>query len=177
MERKDRVTDWTIGVFFISLVAYSELLGSKTPSIWRVYLLIILLCFVIRLFFNSCLAYAYLKKWRYLLDLIEKYWMSGEVTLEFVKKEIESLHHIPRATEKRTYFVNAQLKAGFFLLFLFPLILLSYEVYLDPQVQVVLPFSILVGYFIYEVTIFLAYDRIQIRKDSKTGASSSKATV
>ena len=159
MERKDRITDWSIGIFFASLVAYVELLREQAPSIWRIYLIVGVLCFVDRLFFNSCLAYAYLKKWRYLLDLIEKYWKQDSVTLEFMKKEIERYHYTPRTTETRTYFIKSQLEAGFLLLFLFSFFLLSFEICFRIQDlnELIIPLLILIGYFAYETIVFIKH--------------------
>jgi len=155
MERKDRVTDWAIGIFFVSLVAYAELLREQVPPIWRIYLIVGLLCFIMRLFINSCLAYSYLKKWRYLLDFIEKYWMNNE-TLESVTSAIDEYHYTPRTTEKRIYFVKHQLVGGFVLLFLFPFALLLFEIYPNPlDWNIAIPVSFLVVYFVYESVIFI----------------------
>ena len=166
MERKDRVTDWAIGVFFIGLVAYVELLREQVPAIWRVYLVVGLLSFIMRMFCNSCLAYAYLKKWRYLLDLIEKHWMNKSQPLDFVKEEIEKFHHAPRTTEKRTYFVKNQLLAGFLLLFLFSFFLLFFEVYSNPlDSSFVIPISFLVAYYIYESVMFLRHKALSTPDD------------
>jgi len=151
------VLDWAIGIFFLALVAYVELLRYQLPSIWRVYLIVGLLCFIIRLFSNSCLAYAYLKKWRYLLDLIEKHWMYRESSLDFVKKEIGKYHYTPRTTEGNTYFIKHQLIGGFSLLFLAPFFLLFFELYSNPpqDLNIALPISFLVGYYTYEAVIFV----------------------
>jgi len=156
MERKDRVLDWSIGIFFVALVAYVELLRYQLPSLWRIYLLVGLLCFMVRLFLGSCFAYAYLKKWRYLLDLIEKHWMTNEVSLDFVKNEIKRYHYTPRTTEGRTYFIRHQLVGGFILLFLFPFFLLLFEIYSNVQdLNLIAPISFLVGYYAYESVIFV----------------------
>jgi hypothetical protein len=167
MERKDRVTDWAIGVFFIALVAYVQLLREQVPSVWRIYLIVGLLFFVIRLFCNSCLAYAYLKKWKYLLDLIEKHRMNGTPSLDFVKKEIEKFHYTPRTTEKRIYFIKNQLLAGFLLLFLFPLFLLLYEISSTPQdSNVAIPVLLLVLYLVYESVMFSKHEALNMPKDT-----------
>ena len=119
---------------------------------------------MIRLFFASCLAYAYLKKWRYLLDTIEKYWMSKEPSLDFIKREITELHHTPKTTESRTYFVKSQLKAGYFLLFLFPSLLLAFETYLYHQILALFPLLFLVCYLTYEIALYSKYKNIDLRK-------------
>jgi len=156
MERKDRVLDWSIGILFIALVAYVELLRYQLPSIWRIYLIVGLLCFIMRLFSNSCLAYAYLKKWRHLLDFIEKHWMIGKSSLDDVKKEIERYHYTSRTTERRRYFIKHQLVGGFLLLFIVPFFLLFFELYSTPHqdLKIILPLSFLVGYYVYEAIIY-----------------------
>ncbi len=156
MERKDRVLDWSIGIFFVAIVAYVELLRYQLPSFWRICLIVGLLCFIIRLFSGSCLAYAYLKKWRYLLDSIEKHWMTNDVSLDFVRNQIKQYHHTPATTERRTYFVKHQLVGGFVLLFLFPILLLLYEIYSNPQdTNTIAPITFLVAYCVYESIIFV----------------------
>ncbi|MFW9917251.1 MAG: hypothetical protein ACFFGZ_16725 [Candidatus Thorarchaeota archaeon] len=155
MERKDRVTDWAIGIFFATLIAYAQLLREQVPSIWRICIIVALLCFVIRLFSNSCLAFAYLKKWRYLTDMIEKHWLKNEPTLEEVQDAIQRFHYKPRTTEKRVIFVKNQLITGFLLLFLFPFFLLSFEFYFNPQdLNVLAPISFLIAYYVYEFILF-----------------------
>lgn len=158
MERKDRVTDWSIGIFFISLLAYVELLREAVPSIWRIGLIVGFLCFLVRLFLNSCLAYAYLAKWRYLLDLIEEYWRTESLSLDSVKEEIEKYHYTPRTTERRIDLIKSQLLAGFLLLFLFAFFVLSFEIYSNPQdPNAIIPISFLIGYYAYESVMFIRY--------------------
>lgn len=156
MERKDRVTDWSIGIFFISIVAYVELLRYQLPAIWRICMVVGLLCFTVRLFSSSCLAYAYLRKWRYLLDLIEEYWKTKAVSLDSLKEEIEKYHNTPRTVERRTYFMSHQLVGGFSLLFLFPSLILLFEIYSNLRDSIIIvPVLFLVGYCVYESVIFV----------------------
>lgn len=163
MERKDRVTDWAIGIFFVALVAYVELLREQIPSIWRVCLVVGLLCFIMRLFISSCLAYGYLEKWRHLLDFIEKHWTSNTISLDSVKNEIEKYHYTPRTTKKRVHFAKSQLVAGFGLLFLFPFFLLLFELYSNPQeMYTILPISFLVAYYVYEFFTFSEYEPLSM---------------
>lgn len=176
MERKDRVLDWSIGIFFIALVAYVELLRYGLPSIWRVCLIVGLLSFIMRLFINSCLAYAYLKKWRHLLDLIEKHWMNDKTSLGSVKNEIKKYHYTPRTTEKRIYFVKHQLVGGFFLLFLLPLFLLLFDIYSNPKdLKTVIPVSFLVAYYVYESVIFVRNKELSMPSESATPPVSDEA--
>jgi len=175
MERKDRVTDWSIGIFFAALVAYVELLRYQLPSIWRISLIVGLLCFIMRLFANSCLAYAYLKKWRYLLDLIEKHWMTNTISLDFVKNEIEKYHYTPRTMKRRIYFIKNQLLAGFILLFLFPFFLLLFEIYSNPlDLNAAIPISFLVAYYVYESVIFIEHKGLSMPSKSAVSSSLNK---
>lgn len=150
MERKDRVTDWAIGIFFVTLVAYAELLRQDVPSIWRIALIVGLLSFIMRLFANSCLAYAYLKKWRYLLDSINKHWIKGQPSQNELNADIEKLHFSRGTTEKASYFIKSQLKAGFILLFIFPIFILVFEFGSNFDLYSLLPIGFLILYFFYE---------------------------
>lgn len=175
MERKDRVLDWSIGIFFVALVAYVELLRYQLPSLWRIYLLVGLLCFMVRLFSGSCLAYAYLRKWRYLLDQIEKHWMTNEVPLESVENDIKRYHYSPRTTERRMYFVKHQLVGGFGLLFIFPFFLLVFEILSNPpDLNIVVPISVLVAYYIYEYVILVTNKELSMPSGSAVTPTSNE---
>jgi hypothetical protein len=173
MERKDRVTDWAIGIFFATLIAYTQLLREQVPSVWRIAILVGLLCFVMRLFSNSCLAFAYLKKWRYLADMIEKHWMKNAPTLDKVENAIKRFHYTPRTTRNRVFFVKNQLITGFLLLFVFPFFLLLLEIFFHPQdLNVLAPTSFLVAYYVYESIIFLKNKALDMPKN--IGVSTKK---
>ena len=178
MERKDRVTDWAIGIFFATLIAYAQLLREQVPSIWRICLLVALLCFVMRLFSNSCLAFAYLKKWRYLVDMIEKYWMKNDSPLKKVQNAIQRVHYTPRTTRKRIFFVKNQLITGFLLLFLFPFFLLSFEFYSNPQdLNVLAPISFLVAYYVYEFILFWKNKALTMPKNIDSSSLKNEVTI
>jgi hypothetical protein len=169
MERKDRVTDWAIGIFFVTMIAYAQLLGEQVPSVWRISLLVVLLCFAVRLFSNSCLAFAYLKKWRYLIDMIEKHWMKNVHSLDSIQKKIQKLHYTPRTTEKRLFFIKNQLITGFFLLFIFPFFLLLLELFSNSQnLNVLAPISFLVIYYVYESIMFWKHKALDVPKNIET---------
>lgn len=175
MERKDRVTDWAIGIFFVTLVAYAQLLREQVVSVWRISLLVGLLCFVVRLFSNSCLAFAYLKKWRYLIDLIEKHWMKNAPPLDKVQNAIHAFHYTPRTTEKRIFFIKSQLITGFLLLFIFPFFLMLLELYSNPQdLNVLAPISFLVFYYVYESIMFWKNKSLNMPKNNDASTSKQK---
>lgn len=169
MERKDRLTDWSIAVFFVAIVAYAELLREVTPSIWRISLAVALLCFMVRLFCNSCIAYAYLKKWRFLLDNIEKFWSNNSPTMDKIKEYIECLHYSVKTTETLLYFVRNQLISGYFLLFLFPSLLIFYELlFYEQSIFVALPLVWLSLYIVvewYRFTSSKYFERYSINKE------------
>jgi hypothetical protein len=185
MERKDRVTDWSITIFFIAVVAYAELLRESVPTIWRVGLLVGLLCFIVRLFFNSCLAYAYLKKWRFLLDNIERHWSEQFPTLDTIREYVKRYHYSVKTTETRLYFVKSQLTAGFFLLFLFPSILLIYELsFYEQNISVSIPLIWLLIYLFSECYKFAsgkhfekASENLQQNNSKSSGRLVSKAII
>jgi len=159
MERKDKVFDWSIGILFVAIVAYADLLSNTAPSIWRISLLVGLSCFIMRMFGNSCLAYGYLRKWRHLLDNIEGYWKWGKPSLADLNKEIGIYHHTKKMTKKSSYFVKSQLKVGFFLLFIVPFVLIAFEFITYTQdwkswFLVVL----LAGYYVYEGNLLKKID-------------------
>ncbi len=112
MERKDRALDWSITTFFIAFIAYAELLSS-TNSIWRIYLLLILELFLLRFFVGSIIAYAYLKKWKYILQQIDLYYFKKESTIEEIKTIIETYDHKGATTKKARYFIKKSVGCWF----------------------------------------------------------------
>jgi hypothetical protein len=162
LNRKDTLTYWAITAVFVMLAAYVELLRFELPTLWRISLLVGTICLLVRFFMHSCLAYAYLRKWRYLLEQIEKHWMTGKPSLVDIQGDIKKYHHTPRTTVTRGYLVMAQLKAGFLLVFLLPISLIIFEVFYFPQSRFTLvSLALLITYIIYECWQFVSYEHMK----------------
>jgi len=143
-------------------------------------LIVGLLCFVVRLFSNSCLAYAYLRKWRYLLDLIEEYWKSNTPSLDSVNQAIDKYHHARRTTDRKAYFARSQLLAGFLLLFLFSFFLLLFEICSNLQQlgNLFLPISFLAAYYAYEAIVFFRHEALgRPEADDQTSEEPRKSEI
>jgi len=159
LNRKDTLTYWALTAVFVMLAAYVELLRFKESSLWRISLLAATVCLLVRFFIHSCLAYAYLKKWRFLLEQIEKHWMTGKPSLNNIRQNINKYHHTPRTTVTRWYLIKAQLKAGFFLVFLIPSLLILFEILCSPQsFYTFVPLGAILVYLTYESWQFISYE-------------------
>jgi hypothetical protein len=162
MNRKDTLTYWAITAVFVMLAAYVELLRFELPSIWRIGLLVGTICLIARFFMHSCLAYSYLRKWRFLLEQIENHWMTGKPLLEEIQENVKKYHHTPRTTVARGYLVKAQLRAGFLLVFLLPSLLISFEILSFPQsCYAFVLLGTLFMYLAYESWQFISYEHMR----------------
>jgi len=154
MERKDRVTDWSITIFFIAIIAYAQLLTSNN-SLWRICLLFGLELFILRFFINSMIAYSYLKKWRYILKQIDLYHFKKDIDFEKIKKIVEIYDHTHTTTENARYFIIRQLINGFGLLLSIPILLMIFEFIINPPAkEVILPLIGSILYAGYEISNF-----------------------
>mgnify|MGYP005640476231 CR=1 FL=1 len=162
LNRKDTLTYWALTAMFVMIAAYVELLRVKEFSFWRMSLLAGAICLSLRFFVHSCIAYAYLKKWRFLLEQIEKHWMTGKPSLSEIQNNINKYHHTPRTTVTRWYLVRSQLKAGFLLVFLIPSLLIMFEIINFPQTPYkFIPFVAILIYLIYECLQFVSYEHTE----------------
>ena len=161
LERRDRVTNWSYAILVASIVAYVGFFvdGTWVLPLGRFALVAGVLFVLIRFFFTSMLAYGFFLKWRYLRNAIEQHWMNNEPSLDKIKEYITEYDHgKSRPSVGRNRLVG-QVKSGFFLILIIPLIPIGIEFYLDNSN--VFYYIILAGvglYAILEMYNFKKYD-------------------
>ncbi len=152
MERKDRALDWSITVFFLAIMAYSELLSSGTAA-WRIYLFLIVELFLLRFFIGSILAYAYLNKWRHIIQQIDLHHFNNSVSIEDIQSTIDTYDHNHNTTKPSWYFIKNQLRVGFGLLFLFPGLIIVYEVSkVNASFEILIPILVTILIIVWEIS-------------------------
>lgn len=158
------MTNWALTLFIAVIATYTTLLTSQlvTLGVWRIGLLLVALGLMIRLFSQSMIAYAFLRRCRYIENAIEAHWAVRQPSLQQIVVDLQIYDHGRRATVSRLAMFWSQLRAGFLLIFLVLSVILLIEL---SQVQVTNALSvILVGflaYVVWEVVIFVQYDQLK----------------
>jgi hypothetical protein len=164
LARRDNVTNWALTLFIAVVTTYTALLTSQIvpSSIWRIGLLLVALGLMIRFFSQSMIAYAFLRRCRYIENGIEAHWAVGEPLLQQIVLDLQTYDHGRRATVTRLAMLWSQLRAGFLLIFLVLSAVLLFEL---SQTQMTNVTSLLlVGFLVYvawETAIFLQYDQLK----------------
>jgi len=167
-ERRDRITNWSYAILAAVIAAYAGVFadGSFVIPLGRFGLVSGVLFVLIRFFFQSMVAYGYFLRGRYLRTRIEEYWMNGNLTLDEVKKDIETYDHgkkIPKTGRNR---LVGQIRSGFFLILAIPTIPLAIELYLDLNWQYFIIIGFLAAYVLAEIYNFRSYDQTQTVKET-----------
>lgn len=117
---------------------------------------------MIRLFSQSMIAYAFLRRCRYIENAIEAHWAVGQPSLQQIVVDLQTYDHGRRATVSRLAMFWSQLRAGFLLIFLVLSAVLLVEL---NQVQITNALSVLLlgflAYVVWEATIFVQYDQLK----------------
>ena len=169
-ERRDRITNWSYAILaaVIGVYAGSFADGSFVTPLGRFALVSGVLFVLIRFFFQSMIAYGYFLRGRYLRTKIEEYWMNEKLSLDEIKKTIETFDHgkkIPKTGRNR---LIGQVRSGFFLILAIPTIPLATELYLDLNWQYFVIITFLILYLFYEIYNYRSYDQTQTIGDSRT---------
>jgi len=169
LERRDRVTNWSYAILAASIAAYVGFFadGTWVLPLGRFALVAGVLFVLIRFFFTSMLAYGFFLKWRYLRNAIEQHWMNEkDPNLDKIKEYITKYDHgRTRPPVDRNRLVG-QIKSGFFLILIIPLIPIGIEFYLDNSN--IFYYIILLGvgiYAILEIYNFKKYDHNNPKKN------------
>jgi len=167
-ERRDRITNWSYAILAAVIAVYAGFFadGSFVTPLGRFGLVSGVLFILIRFFFQSMIAYGYFLRGRYLRTRIEKYWMNEKLSLDELKKDIETFDHgkkIPKTGRNR---LIGQIRSGFFLILAIPTIPLIIEIYLDLNYQYFVIVGFLIVYVIIETYNFRSYDQTQTVEES-----------
>jgi hypothetical protein len=165
--RRDNVTNWAYSLLGALLAIYFGFfsVGASIPQFWRFALIIGMSVILIRFFFQSMIAYGFFLRWRFLKNKIESHWMKGSPTVNEIISDIEQYDHgrtIPNTGRKR--FWDGQIRSGFIIVLIIPLILISYEISLVAS-NVTYEYSLtllgLIVYIILDTINFLFYDQMK----------------
>jgi hypothetical protein len=165
LSRRDNITNWALTLFLAVVATYATIMTSQiVPSaFWRIAFLLVSLALLVRLFVQSMIAYSFLRRWRHLANMVESHWASGKPQLDGIVEAILKYDHGRRTTISKTAMLWSQLRAGFLLMFLVVLGVLSFELtYAQPVTFAV---ECLLGgfviYLVWELGIFVTYDQLK----------------
>ena len=161
-ERRDRVTHWSymvLGAFMAVYVGFAA--GANVDTVLRFALTATVLAIMTRFFFQSAIAYGFYLRYRHIRTKIEEHWMNKTDTEE-VKKEIQELDHGKRMPVEKSKIVVGQIKFGLLSLAL-PAIPFAYDFAIGSFFWHYVILAALMGYVVYEIWIYAAYDQTRAR--------------
>ena len=167
-ERRDRITNWSYAILAAVIAAYVGVFadGSFVIPLGRFGLVSGVLFVLIRFFFQSMVAYGYFLRGRYLRTRIEEYWMSGNPSLDEIKKDVETYDHGKKTPKTGKNRLVGQIRSGFFLILAIPTIPLAIELHLDLNWQYFIIIGFLAVYVLAEIYNFRSYDQTQTVEES-----------
>lgn len=169
LNKKDLLTNWSLTIVVALFTIYFGLYNVVQVVVpWVKFALIVgTLVVLIHFFVNSLLAYGFLKKWREVREKIENYWITNDSELfNQIKKDLQTIDHGRRMTIGLSSVISSQLKAGFLVILLGPVILAIYEVHKAKEFGIgywiVIIFFII--YISWQLISIHRYDQFKVRQ-------------
>lgn len=164
LKKKDTFTNWSLIILVGLISIYFGFHGGKVlTEDLRFLLLTAFIIVLIQFFGNSLISYAYLRKWRYLTNQIDSYWMNGKPSLEKIQKDITTYDLGNKTIVGSKNIVSAQLRSGFHIILGGPTALWIYELIRINQLTLfhVIGFVILGGFILYQILSLRSYDKLK----------------
>lgn len=174
--RRNSLYNWSLTALIalagIYATFYSE--GLEIPNIWRFVLVTAFALIELRFFMMSMVSHGFLRRWRYLQNIIEAYWFKDTIQNENdVNVEIKKFDHGTKIPMKWSRMIAAEFQSGFALMLLGPFVLIGYEIVrINYQLNTghVIVISILIVYIIWEIVIFVSYRHLRYAEPRKTSS-------
>jgi len=163
-ERRDRITNWSYALLAAVIAAYVGFFGDGTyvTPLGRFALVSGVMFVLIRFFFQSMISYGFFLRSRFLRSSIEKYWMNNNPDLNQLKQYIKVYDHGKSMPKTGRSLLGGQIKSGFLLILIIPIIPLAIEFYLQGFVWEYVVIVIgLILYSIAEMINFKKYDQMK----------------
>ncbi len=155
--KKDTLTNWSLTILIAMIGIYFGILSGQfqeqmLEQSLRFAVVTGFLIILGQFFSNSLISYAYLRKFRYLMKMIDSGWMNGNPSFSVIKEQISVFDLKDKTVVGMRESSWAQLRAGFAIILGFPTVLWISELY---QIQN-LSFN---HYFAFSLLgIFLAWE-------------------
>ena len=167
LRRRDSVTNWAYSLLVATLAIYFGFFSESAliPQFWRFLLIVGLSVVLIRFFFQSMIAYGFFLRWRYLRKKIESFWMDGKPDIAIIILEIKEYDHqnsTPKTSRRR--FWDGQIRSGFIITLIIPIMIFGYEVSLvfdNLPKEYIFAIVGFIAYVILDSVNFILYDQMK----------------
>lgn len=165
--RRDNVTNRTYTLLLAFLAVYFGFFSANllAQPLWRYSFVVGILVIMIRFFFQSMIIYGFILRYRYLKMRIESHWLEDGPTVDEIKKDMLRYDHggiFPPTGRSRLW--DGQIRSGFILNLIIPLILIANELNLvsgaTPNIYLWIMIFLII-YVITEVINFITFDRVK----------------
>jgi hypothetical protein len=168
LQRKDSFTNWSLVTLLGFFAIYGQFFLISLPPFIHFGALAIVLILIFRFYLRSCISFADIRRQNVLRRAIEGHWIHGKPSMNRIKTLIQIFDIECWSPSPLRRVLWTQLKAGYIVLFLGPVLALVYEIinlhmqffmftiYLE---NLLISYGILAFLFIY-----ILYELISIRR-------------
>ncbi len=168
LQRKDSYTNWALVTLLGFLAIYGQLYFISLPPVVTFAALTVSIILIFRFYIRSCITSSDIRRQNFVRRAIERHWMHKKPSLNRIKMLIKIFDHEGWAVDHLRRTLWGQLKAGFLVLFLAPVLALVWEtinihgrffLYLVPLETLFFTYVILAFLIIY-----LVYELISVKR-------------
>ena len=168
LQRKDSFTNWALVTLLGFFAIYGQFFLTTLPSFIRLGVLAVVIILIFRFYLRSCISFADIRRQNVLRRAIEGHFIRGKPSVKRIEALIQVFDFECWSPDPLRRVLWAQLKAGFIVLFLAPVVVLIYEGInlLFQFYMLLIPFEILlIGLAILTfLLIYLLYELLSIRR-------------
>jgi hypothetical protein len=168
LQRKDSFTNWALVTLLGFFAVYGQIFLITLPSFIRFGALAVIIILIFRFYLRSCISFADIRRQNVIRRAIEGHWIRGKPSMKRIEVLIQIFDHECWSPDPLRRVLWAQLKAGFLVLFLAPVVVLIYEVInlIVQFVALLIPLEILLlncAVLVF-LLIYLLYELVSIRR-------------
>jgi hypothetical protein len=165
--RRDNVTNWAYTLLAATLAIYFGFFSNNlsVAPFWRFSFISGMAIIMIRFLFQSLISYGYLQRVMYLRRQIERHWIDNNPSIDELRRYIKEYDHDRKMPpSKRNRFWDGEVRSGFIINIIIPVILISNELTIAVKPLTDIYYFILAAVIVYsvlEVINFLLYDQMR----------------
>lgn len=168
LQRKDSFTNWSLVTLLGFFAIYGQFFLITLPPFIHFAALAFAIILIFRFYLRSCISFADIRRQNVIRRAIEGHWIRGKPSLQRIETLIQVFDHECWSPDPLRRVLWAQLKAGYLVLFLAPVLALVYEV-INLHVRfftLLIPLeTLLISYAILAfLIIYLIYELVSIRR-------------
>jgi hypothetical protein len=176
LQRKDSFTNWALVTLLGFFAVYGQFFLISLPLFIHFGALAIAIILIFRFYLRSCISFADIRRQNVLRRAIEGHWIHGKPSMKRIETLIQIFDIECWSPSPLRRVLWTQLKAGFIVLFLAPVLVLVYEIInlhlqfftlMIPLETLLISYGILAFLFIYllyELISILRYQPLQQKR-------------